>query len=466
LPDKDQREFDLVFDVKADGWFNLLHAIGDMPLKATVAFSSVAGRFGNGGQTDYSAANDLLCKYTSSFRTTRPQTRGIVIDWTAWGGIGMATRGSIPKMMEAAGIDMLPPEAGIPLIRRELTAGGTRGELVIGDRLGVLMSEWDETGGLDSAALAASSGSLASRGPMVGTFKGMGIYSGLTMETTLDPAAQPFLYDHRIDGTPVLPGVMGIEAFAEAAVCVHPGWHIEAIEEVNFLAPFKFYKDEPRTVTIQAIFYPQSDKLMAECRLIGRRKLANQSQPQETTHFTARVRVSQQAAQAVTATAPHLSADAIVEAAQIYRIYFHGPAYQVLDRVWWDGRRMIGEMASALPGNHKPADLPTLMAPRLIELCFQTAGIWEMGANGRMGLPEHLERVSWLRSPKLAEGRLYAMVTPHPEEGTFDAEVVDSVGNCYVRVGGYRTVALPDGLDSEWLKAVQAVMAPDTVPVH
>ena len=72
LPDKDQREFDLVFDVKSDGWFNLLHAIGDMPLGATVAFSSIAGRFGNAGQTDYSAANDLLCKITSSFRTTRP----------------------------------------------------------------------------------------------------------------------------------------------------------------------------------------------------------------------------------------------------------------------------------------------------------------------------------------------------------------------------------------------------------
>ena len=137
LPDKEAREFDLVFDVKSDGWFNLLHAIGDMPLGATVAFSSIAGRFGNAGQTDYSAANDLLCKITSSFRTTRPDTRGIVIDWTAWGGIGMATRGSIPKMMELAGIDMLPPEAGIPLIRRELTTGGTRGEIVVGQRLGV-----------------------------------------------------------------------------------------------------------------------------------------------------------------------------------------------------------------------------------------------------------------------------------------------------------------------------------------
>ena len=29
LPDKDPREFDLVFDVKSHGWFNLLRAIGN-----------------------------------------------------------------------------------------------------------------------------------------------------------------------------------------------------------------------------------------------------------------------------------------------------------------------------------------------------------------------------------------------------------------------------------------------------
>ena len=65
----------------------------------------------------------------------------------------MATRGSIPKMMELAGIDMLPPEAGIPWIRRELTVGGTRGEVVVAGRLGVLLKEWDATGGLDSSAM-------------------------------------------------------------------------------------------------------------------------------------------------------------------------------------------------------------------------------------------------------------------------------------------------------------------------
>ena len=32
LPDKSTAEFDLVFDVKVDGWFNLLHGLGDVPI--------------------------------------------------------------------------------------------------------------------------------------------------------------------------------------------------------------------------------------------------------------------------------------------------------------------------------------------------------------------------------------------------------------------------------------------------
>jgi acyl transferase domain-containing protein/NAD(P)-dependent dehydrogenase (short-subunit alcohol dehydrogenase family) len=461
LPDKNPVEFDLVFDVKADGWFNLLHDVGDMPLKATVAFSSVAGRFGNAGQADYSSANDLLCKVTSSFRAIRPQTRGIVIDWSAWDGIGMATRGSVPKMMEMAGIDMLPPEAGVPWIRRELTVGGTAGEVVVGQRLGVLLNEWDAAGGLDVQALAPDE-RLGARGPMVGKITGMGIYSGLTMETTLDPSSQPFLYDHRIDGTPVLPGVMGIEAFAEAALCVHPGWYVEGVEEVNFLAPFKFYRDEPRTLTVQATYYPQGERLVADCRLIGRRTLLNQSEPQETLHFTARVRLTKQAPAAVPAKPIITTSDSIVEAAEIYRVYFHGPAYQVVERAWWDGKRMVGLMAQDLPGNHQPSDQPTLMAPRLIELCFQTAGLWELGAQNRFGLPQDVQQVSLLRAPELADGKLYAVVTPYPEDGTFDAEVVDAKGNCYLYLSGYRTAALPGNVDSETTKALQAVMSGET----
>ena len=458
LPDKDPREFDLVFDVKTDGWFNLLHAIGDMPLGATVAFSSVAGRFGNAGQADYSSANDLLCKLTSSFRTARPATRGIAIDWTAWGGIGMATRGSIPKMMELAGIDMLPPEAGIPVIRRELTAGGTRGEVIIGQHLGILMNEWDANGGLDAnAAEAYGRERTPAQGPMIGAIAGIGLYHSLTIETTLNPTIQPFLYDHQIEGTPVLPGVMGVEAFAEAALWMLPGWHIAAVEDVNFLAPFKFYRNEPRTLTIQAVFHPDRDAVVADCKLLGSRTLPNQAEAQVTTHFTARVRLTQHPQKAQVSRSPGEPANSIVAAADIYRLYFHGPAYQVLEQAWWDGGRIIGKMAGNLPANHVPPDKPTVIEPRLIELCFQTAGLWEMSALGKLGLPQQIQQVSLLRAADTAQGNLYAVVTPKTDGAIFDAEVVDKSGNQYLQLRGYRTVALPASVDAEPLKVLQAV---------
>ncbi|MGC1452629.1 MAG: SDR family NAD(P)-dependent oxidoreductase [Candidatus Sulfotelmatobacter sp.] len=459
LPDKDQREFDLVFDVKADGFFNLLHAIGDMPLGATVAFSSIAGRFGNIGQTDYSAANDLLCKITSSFRTTRPATRGIVIDWTAWGGIGMATRGSIPKVMELAGIDMLPPEAGIPLIRRELTTGATRGEIVIGQRLGVLLNEFDATGGLDTSAAESASTSSRASGPMTGRLASLSLSGGYTVETILNPREQPFLDDHQIDGTPVLPGVMGVEAFAEAALRLLPEWHVEAVEDINFLVPFKFYRGEPRALQVETRIHPDGDQLLADCRLIGHRSLPNQTEPQRTIHFTARVRLTKQPLHAPAAHALGTPEGHIIEAADIYRLYFHGPAYQVVEKAWWDGTRVIGLMAKSLPPNHHPPDLSTVMAPRLIELCFQTAGIWELGVQGRMGLPQHVRQVSLYRAPDPADGPFYAVLTPDAVPGSFDVDVLDSNGNCYLRLTGYQTVELPTGVDAKHLKALQEVMS-------
>ena len=456
LFEKEPREFDLVFDVKADGFFNLLRAIGDMPLGATVAFSSIAGRFGNPSQTDYSSANDLLCKLTSSFRTTRPATRGIAIDWTAWGGIGMATRGSIPKVMEVAGIDMLPPEAGVPLIRRELTQGGTRGEIVIGQRLGVLLQEWDDAGGLDLSATSQS------RGPMLGKIVSAGLYKPLTIQTTLDPKIQPFLYDHQINGTPVLPGVMGLEAFAEAALALLPGWHVAAIEEVNFLAPFKLYRSEPRTVTVEAVIYSQGDGLVADCRLLGSRSLPNHEEPQVTTHFTARVLLMQESLRPRFVPALGTPDGNVIESSDIYRLYFHGPAYQVVERAWWDGQRVVGQMAKNLPENHVPSGLPTIMAPRLIELCFQTAGVWEMGLEGRMGLPQHIDRISLLNIPDTAE-RLYAVVTPNPGQGSFDAEVGDTKGNCYLQLSYYRTVAVANLADTEAMKNLHAAMLREPV---
>ena len=453
LPDKDPKEFDLVFDVKADGFFHLLHAIGNMPLGATVAFCSIAGRFGNVGQTDYSAANDLLCKITSSFRTTRPSTRGIAIDWTAWAGIGMAARGSIPKVMEMAGIDMLPPEAGIPIIRRELTTGALRGEVVIAQRLGVLLNEWDSTGGLNATATPQIT---SVTGPVSGKVSSATLFNGFT---TLDPSVQPFLYDHKIDGTAVLPGVMGIEAFAEAAAALLPDSHVKAIENVSFLAPFKFYRNEPRALRIETQIHPAKEGLLADCRLIGVRSLPNQTEPRTTTHFTAQVRLANDSTSDELLPISFRPEGSPIDASDIYSVYFHGPAYQVIEKAWWNGNQVVAQFATTLPANHQPSELPTIVAPRLIELCFQAAGLWEMGVLGHMGLPHQVRELRVLRDPNLATGKLYALVTPNQASQTFDAHILDAKGNRYLHLSGYQTVELPGAVDSARLKKLQAAFS-------
>ena len=422
IADKEPREYDLVFDVKSDGLFNLLHAAGDMPLGAVVAFSSVAGRFGNAGQTDYAAANDLLCKIMSSFRATRPDTRAIAVDWTAWGGLGMATRGSIPKVMAMAGIEMLAPEAGIPWIGRELAAGPFSGEVVVGGQLGMLTAENDITGGLDPAMIDASSA-----GPMIGAISGMGIYSGFSAQTTLDPAAQPFLHDHRIDGTPVLPGVMGIEAFAALAGLAVPGMRVAAVEQVDFIAPLKFYRDEPRTITVTAVIRPDGADLVADCTLSASRVLAGEQAPRVTTHFTGQVRLTSAAvehtAEQERAEAPGAHEAAAVTQDDIYHVFFHGPAYQVVREAWHSGADAVARLARHMPAGNTPETGHTATEPRLAEACFQTAGLWEIGHAGHLALPAHADLVSMAHQP-VPEAELFAVAHPGAD-GSFDCQVLD-----------------------------------------
>ena len=182
LRDKQPREFDLVFDVKSDGWFNLLHAIGDMPLGATVVFSSVAGRFGNGGQTDYSAANDLLCKVSSQLPAHPP------VD--AWyrdrlDGVGRDRHGDtwLHSQDDGARGDRHAASRGRhPDRAARVARGDTPGEIVVGQRFGVLVAEVIRPAGSRSEAAG-----ITNVGPMVGRVVSTRRVEPARVETTLDP---------------------------------------------------------------------------------------------------------------------------------------------------------------------------------------------------------------------------------------------------------------------------------------
>ena len=128
----------------------------------------------------------------------------------------------------------------------------------------------------------------------------------------------------------------------------------------------------------------------------------------------------------------------------VYSVYFHGPAYRVIDRASVEGQGVVAVMTAGLPPNAKPASAEQVVAPRLLELCFQAAGLWLLEKKETMGLPTSLERATVYRpEPEGRDNRLFAVVTTRGDGESFDVRVVDEKGLVHAEVVGYRTVALP-----------------------
>ena len=265
----------------------------------------------------------------------------------------MATRGSIPQIMAAAGISMLPPESGIPTVRRELVAGGGSGEVVVAGTLGIMGAEYDPTGGLDvEKAQGRARRPRSGRCVMVGAVKAARLYGGLAVETTLDPREQPFLFDHQIDGVPVLPGVMGTEAFAEVASVLCPGFHVAAIEDESFLLPFKFYRNQPATLHLRGGRVAgrggggRGERRAALGRSSRSRSCRRRSASTSGRACGCAARRRRSRRSRSRSRRRRRSASA---ASRSTSVYFHGPAYQVIERAAVEGDGVVALMAAGLP---------------------------------------------------------------------------------------------------------------------
>ena len=144
----------------------------------------------------------------------------------------------------------------------------------------------------------------------------------------------------------------------------------------------------------------------------------------------------------------------------VYRLYFHGPAYQVVAEAWREDGAVVGRLADHLPAAQVP-DTGTVLGPRLEELCFQVAGLWEAGHEGRLALPAHVDRLSVLGGVATGEDEaLVALARPTPgTTGVFDCRVLDPDGRILLRLDGYRTVPMPGPLAEEVRAPLRAVLA-------
>ena len=138
LRDKSPESFDEVLGTKIDGALNLARAVDPTSLRFAAFFSSVAGRFGNRGQADYAAANEVLNKLAIDLDRRWP-CRVVSIGWGPWSGVGMVAE--IEAHLGRRGLGLIPPEAGRSRLGDELEHGAKgQVEVLIAGDLGSLES--------------------------------------------------------------------------------------------------------------------------------------------------------------------------------------------------------------------------------------------------------------------------------------------------------------------------------------
>jgi acyl transferase domain-containing protein/NAD(P)H-dependent flavin oxidoreductase YrpB (nitropropane dioxygenase family)/NAD(P)-dependent dehydrogenase (short-subunit alcohol dehydrogenase family) len=136
IGDKTPESFDRVFGTKVESALILSRHLKFDRLKFCVFFASVAGRFGNRGQSDYAAGNEVLSKLAVHLDRRWPG-RVVSIAWGPWSSIGMVS--GLEKHLGQRGLQMIPPDRGPCFLDEELRRG-RKGEceVVIAGEVGQL----------------------------------------------------------------------------------------------------------------------------------------------------------------------------------------------------------------------------------------------------------------------------------------------------------------------------------------
>ncbi|MEZ4462526.1 MAG: SDR family NAD(P)-dependent oxidoreductase [bacterium] len=402
IHDKDLAGFHRVFRGKALGALVLWEATRSDALQFAVFFSSVAGRFGNIGQADYSAANECLNKLSQHINATS-RTRALSIDWTAWDDVGMATEGSMKQILESRGIDLLPAAQGAPMLG-DLLEAGIFGEVLVAGRLGDMFD-----------------------GPVKHTAE-LATVSQTTEKATFERTISlddPFMKDHIYDGTALLPGVMGLEFMHEAARLLgHDSW---VASDVKFDKAIKLLRDEPVKIVVTA--EKTENGVVAR---IETHRVAVTGRALNETHFEA----------TFSQTPDHVPGQWVIDIAEavegpnheeIYARFFHTGVFRVLERVALLTNEYVvahGRIPAAVLMDGKDGG-KALTQPLLTEMMFQAIGVWGMVHHRVTSLPNRIATWELFRSvaagqPVSIRARKRSVTDTHL---TFDAEVRDEFGH-------------------------------------
>ncbi len=422
IEDKSDNDFDRVFDTKVLGLDALLRACAEDPIELLCSFSSVAGRAGNVGQSDYAMANEVHNKVTASEGASR-RARGMnftakSIGWGPWEG-GMVTP-ALKAHFESMGVPLIPIQGGATAFVNELAAPGDV-EIVVG------------------ASPEAWQGKARS--------------AETTYEVVVDRAHYPILDGHRVKGEVVIPVVLVLEWFTRAASLHRAGTNERVVRcsGVQVLSGLKldgFDTGVAHTFTIIA-----KTAVAKTTDPVGSKTGDGATIALELRDPTGRTRYR--------ATAGSLPSDKQPPAPQsgdvgslaplggkIYGdVLFHGSEFQVIrgvDGVGENGAAatMIGARTMGWPG----ADDGTWQTdPALLDGGLQLALLWTQKALGGHSLPTSVESLT-VHRPGLPHGasrvELWARQA-HGDKGVCDVLFTDAVGEPIAELRGVTTHVLP-----------------------
>jgi enediyne polyketide synthase len=189
---------------------NLLGAVAMERLRLLVTFGQVSARYGAAEGACGALASGLLAAQASaqaSRLAAGPGCRALHVDLPPWAD---QDPGTMPHTPTAATrqeqVMPIPVADGSRLLLNVLATPGFPGRLAIHGRVGV------------PAPPAIGRGAAATpRGRFVAAVQVHYPGTELVADTRLSLASDPYLADHRIDGLPVLPVALALEAMAQAA---------------------------------------------------------------------------------------------------------------------------------------------------------------------------------------------------------------------------------------------------------
>jgi enediyne polyketide synthase len=236
----DEAAFARTLAPKLQGAHNLLEAVDPSRLRLFVTFGSVIARVGLPGEADYATANEWLTRLTERLQAERPHCRCLSVEWSVWAGAGMAERmGSVNALLRQ-GIDAIPVDRGVRMLC-DLLRSPVSGAVVVAGRLG------------DPPTLLSSRPEDL---PLRRFLERPRVYVEgveLIADADLSAATDPYLADHVLGGEMLMPGVMGLEAMAQAAQATIGATMIPSIERVEFRQPIVVPADGVMTIRVLAL---------------------------------------------------------------------------------------------------------------------------------------------------------------------------------------------------------------------